>query len=141
MATQVTITGSQAQSLVPAKQRIGVNIAGGQVALGGAATTSGDSGTLQMLVCKVPANSRIVGVNAYLGQVTNGVYQVVVDAATLATACVGAFISSVNVSAADLETTNSHSQGFVYAWLRCIPGSDTTSVVGHLTIFYEHKHT
>lgn len=136
MATTTTLTAALSLSTVPVRRNHAYDIVSETMSLNAAVTVSGDSGILMMRMCKIPTNSVVVGINAWVGQVTNGGYSVVVDDNTLATASIGSYISTFNLGEVTATTTASHSSGFVYAYLRSIPGTDTASVLGGLTIMY-----
>ena len=143
MATVVaSITGSLAASTAPLKRvHAGTNTVFGQVVHGGGTTISAGSGVTYLMHSKIPVNSRVTGVNARILGPGGGAYAVVLlqgtNEVTIATASVGAVNTVPNITGVVTTTTNSATNGWVYAALRVKPGTATTSAVGIMSITYE----
>ena len=133
-----TFTSTAAASLAPAKRiHAGQNAVLAVASAGGTTYTAAQANVFRM--CKIPINCRITGIYAQvLAASTTGTYFVQVDGATLGTAAtVANAIAGVNVVSPTLETTASHSAGYVYADVVLTPGTSTATGGAILQITYE----
>lgn len=131
----VTFTSSlMASAVVPKRLHAGVNSVYAHVTNVSTAYTAGQLSVFKMV--KVPVNCKIVGFHAHLTGSNDGTYSVVVDGNTLATACVGAAISGINVKSPVVDTTESATQNYVDAEIRVTPGTTTSSVIASLVLHY-----
>lgn len=134
----VTFTSSKmASAVVPQRIHAGVNSVFAHITDVGTNYTAAQLSVFKMI--KVPLNCNVVGVQAHLTGSDQGTYSVVVDGNTLATACVGAAISGINVKSPTTSTAHStatHTVGYVTAEIRVTPSTTVGTVVASLGLHY-----